>query len=108
MSALRKAVQDYIEMRRSLGFKLHDAAIGLRKFVAFLEQHNTSHITGSNRALGSDDHVVLAGTAVPVGEMQLAARVLGDAWCVTQHGGDIPVGARAIAVPAILLEIEAG
>jgi len=45
MSALRGAVQDYIEMRRSLGFKLHDAAIGLQKFVAFLEQHNTSHIT---------------------------------------------------------------
>jgi len=45
MSALREAVQDYIEMRRSLGFKLHDAAIGLRKFVAFLEKHNTSHIT---------------------------------------------------------------
>src|SRR5712691_10011505 len=45
MSALRKAVQDYIEMRRSLGFKLHDAAIGLRKFVAFLEQHNASYIT---------------------------------------------------------------
>jgi len=45
MSALHKAVQDYIEMRRSLGFKLHDAAIGLRKFVAFPEQHNASHIT---------------------------------------------------------------
>jgi integrase/recombinase XerD len=45
MSALRKAVQDYIEMRRSLGFKLHDTAIGLRKFVTFLEQHNASHIT---------------------------------------------------------------
>jgi integrase/recombinase XerD len=36
MSTLRVAVQDYIEMRRSLGFKLHDAAIGLRKFVSFL------------------------------------------------------------------------
>jgi len=45
MSTLRVAVQDYIEMRRSLGFKLHDAAIGLRKFVSFLEQQNASHIT---------------------------------------------------------------
>jgi integrase len=45
MSTLRVAVQDYIEMRRSLGFKLHDAGIGLRKFVSFLEQQNASHIT---------------------------------------------------------------
>lgn len=45
MSTLRKAVHDYLEMRRSLGFKLHDAGIGLRKFVSFLEQRNASHIT---------------------------------------------------------------
>ena len=45
MSTLRVAVQDYLEMRRSLGFKLHDAGIGLRKFVSFLERQNASHIT---------------------------------------------------------------
>ena len=76
--------------------------------VSPIESRGIHRKTWSNRAVSSDDHVVLAGTAVPVGEMQLAARVLGDAWCVTQHGGDIAVGARAIAVPAILLEIEAG
>jgi hypothetical protein len=46
MSALRKAVQDYIEMRRSLGFKLHDTAIGLRKFV-------TSGVPAAEQALGN-------------------------------------------------------
>jgi len=30
MSTLRVAVQDYLEMRRSLGFKLHDAGDGSR------------------------------------------------------------------------------
>ena len=45
MSTLRVAVQHYLEMRRSLGFKLHDAGIGLLKFVSFLEQQNASHIT---------------------------------------------------------------
>lgn len=45
MSTLRKAIQDYIEMRRNLGFKLHDAQIGLLKFASFLEKHNASHIT---------------------------------------------------------------
>jgi len=45
MSTLRVAVQDYLEMRRSLGFKLHDAGIGLMKFISFLERQNASHIT---------------------------------------------------------------
>jgi|SRR6266481_699922 len=73
-----------------------------------IESRGIHRKTWSNRAVSSDDHVVLAGTAVPVGEMQLAARVVGDAWCVTQHCGDIAIGARAIAVPAILLGIDAG
>lgn len=45
MSRLRKGVQDYIEMRHRLGFKLHDAQIGLLKFVSFLEQHKAFYIT---------------------------------------------------------------
>lgn len=45
MSTLRKAIQDYVEMRRNLGFKLHDAQIGLLKFASFLEKHNACHIT---------------------------------------------------------------
>jgi integrase/recombinase XerD len=45
MNTLRKAVHDYIEMRRSLGFKLHDAERGLRKFISFLERHRAAHIT---------------------------------------------------------------
>ena len=32
MSPWRKAVEDYVEMRRSLGFKLLDAKVGLIKF----------------------------------------------------------------------------
>ena len=38
MSPWRKAVEDYVEMRRSLGFKLLDAKVGLISFAAFLEQ----------------------------------------------------------------------
>jgi integrase len=45
MSTWRKAVEDYIAMRRSLGFKLRDLGAGLLKFVSFLEQHEASHIT---------------------------------------------------------------
>jgi len=45
MKALRTAVEEYVALRRSLGFKLRDAAIGLQDFAVFLEQNSASHIT---------------------------------------------------------------
>ncbi len=45
MSSLRKAVKQYLTMRRSLGFKLRDMGTNLRHFVSFMEQQGTSLIT---------------------------------------------------------------
>ena len=45
MSTLRKAVREYLELRRSLGFKLREAGKGLTDFVTFLERHKASYIT---------------------------------------------------------------
>ena len=45
MTTLREAVQEYLILRRSLGFKLHDAGTALLKFVTFMEQHRASSIT---------------------------------------------------------------
>jgi integrase/recombinase XerD len=45
VSLWRKSVEDYIEMRRSLGFKLLDAKMSLIKFAAFLEERGASQIT---------------------------------------------------------------
>lgn len=45
MSALRVALRDYLELRRSLGFKLEDAGLMLPRFVDFLEQRGSSYIT---------------------------------------------------------------
>ncbi|SPE37711.1 hypothetical protein SBA3_2700004 [Candidatus Sulfopaludibacter sp. SbA3] len=45
MKTLRKAVENYIALRRSLGFKLRDMATGLADFVSFLEQKAAPHIT---------------------------------------------------------------
>ena len=36
MISLREAVQDYLQMRRNLGFKLHDAGKGLLNFIGFM------------------------------------------------------------------------
>ena len=45
MISLRKAVEDYLTMRRSLKFKLRDMSYNLRHFVSFMEQQRTSIIT---------------------------------------------------------------
>ena len=45
MKALRKAVADYLALRRSLGFKLKNQERGLRCFLSFLKQKGATRIT---------------------------------------------------------------
>jgi len=45
MNTLREAIQDYLALRRSLGFKLHDAGKGLLNFTTFMEQQCATYIT---------------------------------------------------------------
>jgi integrase len=47
MNTLRQAAQEYLTMRRSLGYKLHEAGKRLLDFVTFMEQHRASYITQS-------------------------------------------------------------
>ena len=45
MNTLRQAVQDYLDLRRSLGFMMMKAGKALPDFVAFMEQHRASYVT---------------------------------------------------------------
>jgi len=45
MNTLRQAVEEYVAMRRSLGFKLQRVGPVLLEFVRFLEQHHAAYIT---------------------------------------------------------------
>jgi len=45
MNTLRDAVEEYLAMRRELGFKLREAGKGLLDFVRFLEQRDASYIS---------------------------------------------------------------
>jgi hypothetical protein len=45
MTALFQAVEDYLELRRGLGFKLREYGGCLREFVAFLAERNAERIT---------------------------------------------------------------
>jgi integrase/recombinase XerD len=45
MNNLRAAVSDYLELRRSLGFRLKTDERYLRKFADFMERRHATHIT---------------------------------------------------------------
>lgn len=45
MKPLRESIQDYLALRRSLGFRLRDAGIYLSKFAAFMQARGAVHIT---------------------------------------------------------------
>ena len=45
MNTLHQAVQEYLSMRRALGFTLREAGKGLLDFVTFMEQHRASYVT---------------------------------------------------------------
>jgi integrase/recombinase XerD len=45
MKPLREAIQEYLALRRTLGFKLRDAEGSLFKFAAFLEERGGARIT---------------------------------------------------------------
>jgi len=45
MTTLRLLLEDYLAMRRALGYKLRTDAAGLKTFVSFMEQKQADHIT---------------------------------------------------------------
>jgi integrase len=45
MNTLPEALQEYLALRRGLGYKMHDAGHLLPRFVSFLEERQASHIT---------------------------------------------------------------
>ena len=60
MKSLQNAIEDYIALRRSLGFKLNDMAADLTKFASFLEQKAAPYITTAlalQWAMQSTDHL---------------------------------------------------
>jgi integrase/recombinase XerD len=45
MNTLRESLQEYLELRRGLGYKMHEAGILLSRFVSFLEEREAVFIT---------------------------------------------------------------
>jgi len=45
MTPIQKSIQDYLALRRELGFKLRDAALCLSQFAAFMDAQGATRIT---------------------------------------------------------------
>lgn len=45
MNTLQESLQDYLVLRRSLGYKMQSESLMLPKFVEFMNMHQASHIT---------------------------------------------------------------
>lgn len=45
MNTIRKAVQEYVGMRRNLGFKFREVGKALIDFAAFLERRRAPYVT---------------------------------------------------------------
>lgn len=47
MGSLRRSMQEYLTMRRRLGFKLQEAGLRLNDFVSFMEKRRARRITSA-------------------------------------------------------------
>jgi len=76
MRPLQKAVNDYLEMRRSLGYKLVNMGYNLGHFVAFMKKHHASVITTklALRWAVEPQHVSSAQRATRLGYVRSFAR----------------------------------
>ena len=45
MNTLREALHEYLELRRSMGYKMHDAGLMLPRFVSFMAERGAEYIT---------------------------------------------------------------
>lgn len=80
MNSLRESLRDYVDMRRSLGFKLEGTNKYLLNFVSFLESKNAPFIT-TKLAMEWAQQPVSARTATWAGRLSAIRGFLWSACC---------------------------
>jgi integrase/recombinase XerD len=88
MRRLRQAVEDYLKMRRGLGFQLRNHGSALRDFIGFLEREGASDIT-TELALG---WATQPSNAKPIWWASRLSMVRGFAlyWSATEPRTEVP------------------
>lgn len=78
MSTLREALQEYLQLRRALGYKLEREGQHLPQFLSFLEQEGGTHITASLalRWAMAPANATPRWWAVRLGQVRLFARYM--------------------------------
>ena len=93
MRSLNQAIDDYLVLRRSLGFKLREYGECLREFVSFLKKNGSAHITNK---LASSERIRRTWISTPSFMISCSTRCLWFALCVrpgsAQPGADVRVG----------------
>jgi integrase len=88
MNPLSHAVRDYLELRRSLGFKLVRHEVGLRDFVSFLERKRSSRVTAALALEWATQH---AGQQPAEWAMRLSiVRGFARHWSATDPKTEVP------------------
>jgi hypothetical protein len=88
MKTLREASQDYLALRRGLGFKLKKHRRLLEEFISFLELQRASHLTCRLALLWATEsqHIQPAEWAARLGVVRGFARY----WSATDPATEIP------------------
>jgi len=74
MNTLRRAVQEYLDLRRGLGFKLRDTGTGLIDFVGFLRY------PGPGACMGSTAYQRAAGALGSTAEFHTRFRAVSECY----------------------------
>jgi integrase len=72
MSTMRVHLEQYLTLRRAMGFQLHDVARQLDKFVSHLDEHGLSHIT-------------TAVVASWISQLPISPTTKADRFCMIRH-----------------------
>jgi len=71
MTALAQHLDDYLQLRRTLGHKLADAHRLLPRFVTYLDEHDAEFVTIEAALAWSLEPVVPVGSVVPADRMMI-------------------------------------
>lgn len=88
MTPLGHVVEEYLALRRALGFRLHNAGRDLAHFVAFLDQQGAAHITTALALQWAQD--TAAPRPVEWARRLRSVRVFARHWSATDPLTEIP------------------
>ena len=88
MNTLREALQEYLVLRRSLGYQMYDAGRMLPRFISFLEERQAKPSRRGSLSSGYSRRTPFSRQNGPGGFASCAARIVprSDDWLICDGG----------------------